>query len=309
MKQLCSDFKGENHRLRSEAFAGHTECIEILMRKRRHKKKQVTIALVAAVCHKRLQSVKSLIRFGADVNGIQEESVFYNKKVTALCEAVMRGSMEMVEALIGAGADVNLAPPGCGSPLKIAIAHDSYDVARVLVKAGADVNGDKHILLRLAEERPKVFNELLTEAVDVNMLISTNVFLDLVEKGFTECLRVLLEKGYEIYRFKFNGFNALTNYISKASKVEKTMVMLLFAAGEDVTCQKPILPFFLGRTSIFKPQYLKAIENDWSLRASCRQKIRKHLLDINRHGNLFCRIPRLGLPSLLSRYLLYYVSL
>ena len=48
-----------------------------------------------AVCHRRLQSVKTLIRFGADVNDIQEESVFYNKKVTALYEAVMRGSMGM----------------------------------------------------------------------------------------------------------------------------------------------------------------------------------------------------------------------
>ena len=309
MKQLCSNFNGENHRLRSEALADHTECIEILMRKRRYKKKQVTIALVAAVCHRRLQSVKTLIRFGAGVNDIQEESVFYNKKVTALYEAVMTGSMGMVETLIEAGDDVNLASPGCGSPLKTAIVHDSYDVARVLVKAGADVNGDKYILLRLAKERPKVFNELITEAVDVNILISTNVFLDLVEKGFTECLKMLLKKGYEINRFNFEGFNALTNYVSKASKVKKTMVMLLFAAGEDVTCQKPIQDFFLGRTSICKPQYLKTIQNDWSLRASCRQTIRKRLLDINRHGNLFCRIPRLGLPSLLSRYLLYYVSL
>ena len=116
---------------------------------------------------------------------------------------------------------MNLAPPGCGSPLKTAIVHDSYDVARVLVKAGADVSGDKYILLRLAKERPKVFNELITEAVDVNILISTNVFLDLVEKGFTECLKVLLKKGYEINRFNFEGFNALTNYLSKASKVKK----------------------------------------------------------------------------------------
>ena len=117
---------------------------------------------------------------------------------------------------------------------------DCYDIAGVLVKSGADVNGDKYILLRLAKERPKIFNELITEAVDVNILISTNVFLDLVEKGFTESLKVLLKKGYEINRFNFLGFNALTNYVSKAWKMEKTMVMLLFAPGEDVTCQKPI---------------------------------------------------------------------
>ena len=82
------------------------------------------------------------------MNDIQEESVFYPKKVTALYEAVSEGSMEMVETLIEAGADVNLTPPGCRSPLKTAMADDCYGIAGVLVKSGADVNGDKYILLR-----------------------------------------------------------------------------------------------------------------------------------------------------------------
>ena len=185
MKQLCSYFKGEIFRLRSEAVAGHTECIEILMKKRRHKRTQVTMALVAAVYHERLRSVKTLIQFGADVNDIQKESVFHSKKVTALHEAVSRGNTEMVRELMAAGADVNLVPPGYDSPLKTAIANSRYDVARVLIKSGADVKEDKYVVFRLAKDCPKFFKELIMEAVDVNKLISTGVFMDLVEEGFT----------------------------------------------------------------------------------------------------------------------------
>ena len=41
----------------------------------------------------------------------------------------------------------------------------------------------------------------------------------------------------------------------------------------------------------------------------CRESIRKHLQNVDPYGNLFCRIPRLGLPSLLVKYLLYNLSL
>ena len=37
--------------------------------------------------------------------------------------------------------------------------------------------------------------------------------------------------------------------------------------------------------------------------------IRKHLLKLDPHQHLFKRVPKLGLPSALSRYLLYNVAL
>ena len=44
------------------------------------------------------------------------------------------------------------------------------------------------------------------------------------------------------------------------------------------------------------------------LKVICRRAIREHLLQMNQ-VNLFLRVPHLGLPSLLTNYLLYYVSL
>ena len=40
----------------------------------------------------------------------------------------------------------------------------------------------------------------------------------------------------------------------------------------------------------------------------CRRVIRKHLLKLDPHENLFVRVPRLGLPAALQRFILYYLT-
>ena len=52
----------------------------------------------------------------------------------------------------------------------------------------------------------------------------------------------------------------------------------------------------------------KEIHND-TLHHHCRVAIRRHLLKLDPHEHLFFRIPRIGLPSLLAKYLLYDTSL
>ena len=71
--------------------------------------------------------------------------------------------------------------------------------------------------------------------------------------------------------------------------------MFLFAAGE-ITDEKVEDIFGLSKA-------------DTGLKHFCREAIRKHLLGIDENINLFQRIPKLGLPSLLVNYLLYYASL
>ena len=46
-----------------------------------------------------------------------------------------------------------------------------------------------------------------------------------------------------------------------------------------------------------------------NLKHLCRETIRKHLLKLDPHENLFHRVPRLGLPTLISDYLLYNQTL
>ena len=49
--------------------------------------------------------------------------------------------------------------------------------------------------------------------------------------------------------------------------------------------------------------------NNFVLAELCRTKIRKYLLDLDQHTNLIFRIPQLGLPTSLTEYLLYDISL
>ena len=55
------------------------------------------------------------------------------------------------------------------------------------------------------------------------------------------------------------------------------------------------------------PDYLKP-SVEIRLMNICREAIRKHLLQMS-DVNLFSRIPKLGLPTMLSQYLLYDVFL
>ena len=73
-------------------------------------------------------------------------------------------------------------------------------------------------------------------------------------------------------------------------------VLLLYAAGETLE----------GTEEEEIPEKLKF---DLQLKHICREAIRKHLLKLDPHQHLFSRIPHLGLPESLNKYLLFYVSL
>ena len=49
--------------------------------------------------------------------------------------------------------------------------------------------------------------------------------------------------------------------------------------------------------------------HDLCLFRLCRLRIRKHLMEVDKHTNLFVRIPQLGLPCSLEIFLLYNISL
>ena len=50
------------------------------------------------------------------------------------------------------------------------------------------------------------------------------------------------------------------------------------------------------------------LEPELNLKHLCRSAIASHMLELS-PLNLFCRVPQLGLPSLTTQYLLYYMSL
>ena len=84
--------------------------------------------------------------------------------------------------------------------------------------------------------------------------------------------------------------------------------MLLFAAGEIL--EGEIDGNKVNASDLHIPQFLQHFKDlKFCLKHLCREAIRKQLIILDPHAHMFSRIPQLGLPTVLSKYLLYHVSL
>ena len=301
----------------------HEHCVKVLLDAGAdvNAKQFYECAIVHAVKHRHVKRLQALISAGADVNthyNVVPSNIIlgnYIKSQNVLGLAVSRGNIECMEILIKAGATINkLDHEGL---LRLALKHDNVSCTDLLIKAGADVNGIYYTLLHtLIYSRPlyyavthgakRCIELLLKAAADVNNAgISAGTVLMYVQDE--ECCKYLLKYHSQINRRDNNGDNALTSYIRIANPVNKDICSSLFAAGETV-------PQKIARWS---PRYkvinaidcLPQIKIYFYLRELCREAIRKHLLKLDPHTNLFDRIPRLGLPKPLTEYLLFYMSL
>ena len=84
----------------------------------------------------------------------------------------------------------------------------------------------------------------------------------------------------------------LTKYLkTRGKRAEEEVVMLFYAAGESI-----------NKDQVRVPDYLQV---KTSLKHLCREAIRTHLLQMDPHGNLFHRVPKLEIPPILHDYFLY----
>ena len=133
------------------------------------------------------------------------------------------------------------------------------------------------------------------------------------------CLKALLRVGALINRRNWCGENALEGHLTGPAP-EKEVSMLLLAAGETID-DTSVEGINYGKVKGFDesgnvkslheiPEYL-LLTNDLKLclKHMCRQAIRKHLLYLDPHRNLFNRIHQMELPSIISNYLLYNMTL
>ena len=106
-----------------------------------------------------------------------------------------------------------------------------------------------------------------------------------------------------------DGYIALEYHIHKAYRPIRESCMMLHAAGEYIVEQYTDDNGKVHNCNV--PWYILDLHDssELNLKHMCRETIRKHLLDIDPHENLFIRVPKIGLPSSLTKYLLYDVSL
>ena len=113
-------------------------------------------------------------------------------------------------------------------------------------------------------------------------------------KGLSHA-RTLLRKGVKVDIKSIQGFNALTQCLCYTYNPK--LAMLLFAAGETI-----------DKTKVNNVPYYLKLSADICLKNICREAIRDNLLGVA-NINLFVRVPQLPLPTVMTSFLLFDVTL
>ena len=296
----------------------HEECVKILLQKgagvyRRDNKRDTPLAKAAHVGN--VDIVKNLIAAGADVN----IPGYYH--LPPLSRAADNNNVQCIKILIEAGADVNFSYRSRRyTPLMSAVAKGHLESAEILIASGADVNliageGVCAIILAAREVQSESINLLVKAGADVNMVgdYGYTAMIWAAARPCTQavdCIKNLLCAGAFINVFCRIGRNALLNSMCNDYKTwsNDDVGMLLFAAGEIL--EGEIDGNEVNTSHLQIPEFLQHFKNlKFCLKHLCREAIRKHLINLAPHTHLFGRIPLLGLPTVLSKYVLYYVSL
>ena len=229
--------------------------------------------------------LKSLIDAGADVNAREE---FYGS--TALVSALDGGSRECIKVLIEAGADVNAETYKYERNIlkealdRTFVCAESIDM---LIKAGADVNetgpDDQETLWSLA-------------FITVH---HADKYPNVLSRGH-RCMQLLLQAGCFVNKTcSVIRENALHHISASQQRNNVSILILLLAAGEKAKTKRKRRILSLA----------DKLEEEVTLKHACREVIRKHMMEVCLHENLFVRVVDLKIPSLLKSYLLYNVSL
>ena len=244
-----------------------------------------------------VQIIELLLEKGADVNAF--DSLGRN----ALYHAAKRGNNRVILLLLSRGADVNAVHPNMKQySLIAAVSSGHKECMKILFQAGADVNA-----LDTNSQSPLILASVGNRLDFVKLLFQAGAVVRIPHEAGCSALQIYV----------------LTHLFPWLPKCDTEMVRFLYAAGEkkEGLSQRTINEVKSHGTwvSRYLPgehqmEYIQLARQHLSddptlcLKDICRQTVREHLLQMSQ-VNLFIRIPHLGLPASLARYLLYDVSL
>ena len=301
------------------------DCVELL--KKAGADVKMEEALEIQVADGNCDGLMNLLAAGADVNS--------PKIKISLVLAALEGRLECVELLMKKGADMKvddsllyILPLFChlvGAPYNISKSAETDVMANVQSVKQERVRVLKmllcHILVKACRGGCCAFVDALIRSnagADVNesdILSGDTPLIAAARSGSIRCMKSVLRAGADVIISDRHGYNALEVLIetfqTKNCSQAKNCILLLVTAGEMVSqsryneLRRSLLP---DGGDIEKNR--KTFEDlKLDLHHICGETIRNHFLNLDRHYNLFDRIHRLPLPSILKKYLLFYVSL
>ncbi len=263
-----------------------------------------------------------------------------------LCHAARVGSVNDVNRLMRSGASVNRADQFGSTALMMAAGRGHHDVLLRLLREGADVYiinpGGNTALMQAARTGQLTCLMILLGVCHTSIVNFSNQFgetaLILATRGgFRRCMQVLLFAGADVNISNSYGCTAL---IWAAKSKRHDCMRLLIAAGADLEletlswdtalmCSALLFDIpgcqllavaganvnhrnkwgdsvldYVSRSMLPQPKKCVAY-----LVEMCRDVIRQHLLSVHPHMNLLATVPRLGLPTLLVKFILHDVPL
>ena len=244
-------------------------------------------ALNRAASNGHVVSVQFLIEAGADVNTVAKSGQ------TALIVATSRSDHRSMKLLLQAGADVNVHDRlGCTALLHAA-SEINYKSAELLIKAGAYVN--------VTDSAGFTVLKKVVHKADI-FFLSGLIFM---YSQTLNCVNLFLKSGAHVNTSRITPTRSPRKHVEQRKSPSRTKLLtLLHAAGEDTegATVERVSPDGITR---YFDVVDSMVDNRYQLQHLCREVIRRQLLQVEPPVNLFVKVPRLGLPGLLGRYLLY----
>ena len=246
--------------------------------------------------------VKTMISKGADVNVADPTRC----GEAILIKAVQRNKELCVKHLLQSGVDVHKVDMYGKDALMHAARSGYLNCMKEMIQAGAHVNAVSCAGLNaLGYFRLHHCWELGADGIWVQAFGSwTQIGGELPFSPDQEAaLSLLLQKGSKI--------NESRTFLDRHKQIflPSKFYAVLRAAGEDMEgfslarCRRR----YNNNSNISDPKYNNNnnISDPKELKELCRASIRQCLLNADRHTDLFRRIPKIGLPTMLTKYLLY----
>ncbi|XP_076285606.1 uncharacterized protein LOC143211647 [Lasioglossum baleicum] len=193
--------------------------------------------LITSIRNGNLELVEDLLKNGADVNILEDNSLFRN---SILHSAVYWRQVQMAKLLINYGANVNVKNCLGETPIVNAIYNRDTKMIELLLTNGADIKEDPKILLAAVETgNLKIVEDILTDCADVNMLLfdCTEFYTwapplhKAVKRKQVQMVELLINYGANVNVKNSQGETPIVNAIKNR---DTKMIELLLTNGADI---------------------------------------------------------------------------
>ncbi|XP_057318733.1 ankyrin-1-like [Microplitis mediator] len=180
-----------------------------------------------AVIKNNFETLDGLINDGVDINGS-----FWDK--TPLEIAVRRGYKKMTELLVKNKANVN--SKNGENVLKVAVEKNNFELMRLLVDAGADVNSAAILEQAIKNNNYEIVKYLISNGAEINNAYEYRKWgitplEHAVQRGYKKIVELLIEYKADVNRISFFSFTCLSIAIENDNF---EIFKLLLDAGADI---------------------------------------------------------------------------